>query len=223
MSCIVFEFEISERIDHELSDPLSRELEHHLEICSRCRRVYEDLLSIKTTAAELEFLDPPRKVWTGIEKELQAEGLARGRWNWRFWEHLLPLRLGLAFKPALAGAMLILLIGLGSILVYKHQSEIRQTSVARETVALQNLEVAKKQYQKAIDALTEVSRKKLQGLDPMMARIFNDNLATMDFYLKECTEAVKSDPGNPLAQNYLLAAYQKKVELLETIVNSDLL
>ncbi|MFN8008960.1 MAG: hypothetical protein U0V70_18420 [Terriglobia bacterium] len=56
-----------------------------------------------------------------------------------------------------------------------------------------------------------------------MARILNDNLATIDYYVKECQDAAHHNPGNPLIQQYLLAAYQKKVELLQSIVNADVL
>jgi hypothetical protein len=51
----------------------------------------------------------------------------------------------------------------------------------------------------------------------------NDNLATMDYYVKECQEAVKNNPGNPLVHRYLLMAYQKKVEIMQSIMNSDVL
>ncbi len=56
-----------------------------------------------------------------------------------------------------------------------------------------------------------------------MAQILNDNLATMDYYVKECQEAVKNSPDNPLVHRYLLTAYQKKIEIMQSIVNSDVL
>jgi hypothetical protein len=43
----------------------------------------------------------------------------------------------------------------------------------------------------------------------------------MDYYLNECKRAVENSPQNPLAHRYLLAAYQKKVELMQTILTSD--
>jgi len=149
--------------------------------------------------------------------------LMRGRWNWRAIRDLISGGIEWGFKPVLAGAMLTLMILLGTLLIYRTPFNKRQPAVVQENAALQNLKLAEAQYQKAIDALAEISRKKMEGLNPQVARIFQENLATMDFYLKECKEAVKSDPDNPLAQNYLLAAYQKKVELLQTLVNSDLL
>jgi hypothetical protein len=76
-------------------------------------------------------------------------------------------------------------------------------------------------YQQAIEELDEVSKRKLESLDPALAQIFKDNLATMDYYLKECKEAVQKNPGNPLVRPYLLAAYQKRVELMKTIIDSD--
>jgi hypothetical protein len=76
-------------------------------------------------------------------------------------------------------------------------------------------------YQNAIQALSEVSQKRLQSLRPELAQIFTDNLATMDYYLKECQDTAKNNPDNPLVHRYLLVAYEKKAELMQTIVNSD--
>jgi hypothetical protein len=223
MECKVFQCEISEQLDQELSLPLKRELDQHLQHCSGCRTVFQDLMAIKLASSHLDFPEPPQRVWIGIEEQLQAEGLMRGRWNWRAIRDLISGGIEWGFKPVLAGAMLTLMILLGTLLIYRTPFNKRQPAVVQENAALQNLKLAEAQYQKAIDALAEISRKKMEGLNPQVARIFQENLATMDFYLKECKEAVKSDPDNPLAQNYLLAAYQKKVELLQTLVNSDLL
>jgi hypothetical protein len=85
----------------------------------------------------------------------------------------------------------------------------------------EELRKAEANYRTAIEALRASSQKKLEHLDPTLAQIFNDNLATMDYYLNECKRAVEASPQNPLAHRYLLAAYQKKVELMQTILTSN--
>ena len=85
----------------------------------------------------------------------------------------------------------------------------------------EELRKAEANYRAAIEALSASSRKKLEGLDPVLAQVFHDNLATMEYYLNECKRAVENSPQNPLAHRYLLAAYQKKVELMQTILTSD--
>jgi hypothetical protein len=224
MRCEVFQYEISERLDQELSLPLRRELDQHLGTCPACRMLYQDLQEIRTASAQLDFAEPSREVWVGIEAQLRAEGLLHSQWNWRSLKDLIPTPLGWGFKPILAGAMLTLMILLSAAWFYRTPFQKKEPPlVAQETETLRNLQLAETQYQQAIQAMEEISRRKMRGMNPQIARIFEENLATMDYYLKECQEAVKSNPDNPLAQNYLLATYQKKVELLETLVNSDLL
>lgn len=99
--------------------------------------------------------------------------------------------------------------------------EVDRPTVSSDALVLGEVQKAESHYQKAIEALSEASQRKLDSVDPALAQIFNDNLATMDYYLKECKEAVQTNPDNPLIHRYLLTAYQKKVELLQTIVSSD--
>jgi len=90
-----------------------------------------------------------------------------------------------------------------------------------EVAAFEDLKQAELKYEQAIEELSRVSQRKLAALNPDLAQIFNDNLATMDYYLNECKQAMQHDPENPLVHRYLLAAYQKKVDLLKTISSSD--
>ena len=93
--------------------------------------------------------------------------------------------------------------------------------VPLELMALAELKKAEYNYQQAIEALKEVSQSKLESLDPELARIFNDNLATLDYYIDECNDTIQKTPKNALVHHYLLAAYEKKVELMQNIINSD--
>src|SRR5439155_26080377 len=118
---------------------------------------------------------------------------------------------------------IVTLIRRGSLYLCVTKTRYRARSVCSSSDADVFLELkkAEQHYQQAIQALNDVSQKKLDSLDPALAQILTDNLATMDYYLQECKEAVKTNPENPLVHRYLLTAYQKKVELMQSIVNSD--
>src|SRR5262249_39581582 len=122
------------------------------------------------------------------------------------------------WKPAL-GATLALIIVATAYLVRNPGKE--SGSVSTEVMVLREVQKAELQYQKAIEALNDVSRRRLQSFSPELAQIFTDNLATMDYYLNECRDAAKNSPDNPLVHRYLLVAYEKKAELMQAIVNSD--
>jgi hypothetical protein len=125
-------------------------------------------------------------------------------------------------KPALTGAIVTLvLVGTSHFLATRHFNRSPETTVSTDTMVLAEIHKAELHYQQAIEALAEMSQKRLEALDPQIAQIFSDNLATMDYYLSQYKEVARTNPDNALVHRYLLTAYQKKVELLETIVNSD--
>ena len=225
ISCTEIREEISSWVDGELDPSRAETVEKHLESCAGCAAFRQDLNSIRDGVEGLEPLDPPEHLWTNLRFQLEAEGLIRPKPKESFWAAILPKRLP-DLKPAWSGAILALFLGIGSLLVYDLTTRspvvpIPAASTSHQEAVLEELRRAEANYRAAIEALSASSRKKLEGLDPVLAQVFHDNLATMDYYLNECKRAVENSPQNPLAHRYLLAAYQKKVELMQTIVTSD--
>ena len=222
MTCIEIQFKISEWIDGGVHQSEEQELIGHLERCGKCSMVYADIKAIKQSAGSLGEVEPDNSVWSGIKAQLFAEGLVREKKRRSFWKQVFPLSPSVSLKPALTGAIVTLIL-IGSLYFFVTKSGFREnsTSVFPEAAVFLELKKAELHYQQAIEALNEVSQMKLQSLDPALAQILTDNLATMDYYLQECREAVRSNPENPLVHRYLLTAYQKKVELMQSIVNSD--
>ena len=217
--------EVSSWVDGELDPSRAEAVEKHLKSCPLCAAFHKDLHSIRAGVEGLEPLDPPEHLWTNLRFQLEAEGLIRSKPKESFWAALLPKRLP-DLKPAWSGAILALFLGIGSLLVYDLTTRspvvpVPAVSTSHQEAVLEELRKAEANYRAAIEALSASSREKLESLDPVLAQVFHDNLATMDYYLHECKEAVKNSPENPLAHRYLLAAYQKKVELMQTIVTSD--
>ncbi|SRR2546426_1065683 len=222
MTCVEIQFKISEWIDGGIHLSEELELKGHLEHCGKCSRIYQDIKAIKESASNLDDLEPAGSLWLGIKAQLVAEGLVKEKESKSFWGRLFPLSLSAGLKPALTGAIVTLIL-MGSLYFLVTKSGYRESSVSvsPEADVFLELKKAEQHYQQAIQALNDVSQKKLDSLDPALAQILTDNLATMDYYLQECKEAVKTNPENPLVHRYLLTAYQKKVELMQSIVNSD--
>ncbi|MEK6289016.1 MAG: hypothetical protein AABO57_25125 [Acidobacteriota bacterium] len=73
---------------------------------------------------------------------------------------------------------------------------------------------AEQKYLTAIAMLSrDVNRQRTQ-LDPTLLARFDASLSEIDRTIKETRRVVRENPGDPIALQYLLAAYSKKVEVL---------
>jgi hypothetical protein len=134
-----------------------------------------------------------RVVFVNLQMQLVSEGLIKTQEaKQSLWQRLFPAVLRPSLKPAFGGAIVALLLST-TVFYFYSQRGSQEVRVSSEAQVFQELQQAELHYQKAIEALSEVSKRKIE-LDPAMAQILNDNLATMDYYVKECQDAVKSSP-----------------------------
>ena len=219
MNCTEIQLRISECLDSQGRLSEESHVEEHLRKCRECSRIYTDLKFIRETASELGSFEPPPSLWFAISSQLVTEGLVQeGKSN--FWKRVFSWNLSSGLKPALAGAILALITIVGIAHLVRNPGR-QPEPVSSESAVLVEVQQAESHYQRAIEALSEVSQKRLQSFSPELAQIFSDNLATMDYYVKQCQDAVRNNPDNPLAHRYLLVAYERKADLMKTIVNSD--
>ena len=220
MKCIEVQSKISDWVD---GGPAEWDIESHLKACRICSSFHDDVLALKDRSRALGLVEPPSRLWANLQRQLVSEGLIKSQAQQQgFWQRLFPAVLTPSLKPAFGGAILALLLSTTFFYFYTQRGS-QELKVSSEAQVFQELHQAELHYQQAIDALSEVSKKKIETLDPAMAQILNDNLATMDYYVKECQVAAKNNPDNPLVHRYLLMAYQKKIEIMRSIVNSDVL
>jgi len=73
---------------------------------------------------------------------------------------------------------------------------------------------AEQKYLTAISMLSRDMNKNRSKLDPIMLARFDASLSDIDRTIKETRRVVRENPGDPIALQYLLAAYSKKVEVL---------
>jgi hypothetical protein len=88
------------------------------------------------------------------------------------------------------------------------------TAKSAPLTAEQAIREAEQKYVAAIAILSRDVNKHRSELDPAVAAKFEATLASIDFTIKETRRAVHEHPGDPVAAQYMLAAYSEKLDVL---------
>ena len=78
---------------------------------------------------------------------------------------------------------------------------------------------AEQKYLTAIAMLSRDVNRRRSQLDPSLLARFDATLAEIDRSIKETRQVVRGNPEDPIALQYLLAAYSKKVDVLREMTN----
>ncbi len=84
--------------------------------------------------------------------------------------------------------------------------------------AMQAVRRAEQEYIQAIQLLNGILNKRKPGLDPRLVMEIETNLRTIDESIAATRRAYYARPMDPELAQYMLAAYSKKVELLQELV-----
>lgn len=76
---------------------------------------------------------------------------------------------------------------------------------------------AEREYQKAVRMLDQAIAKRRDTLDPALVKEYEASLALIDSSIAASRRALRERPDDPTAGQFLLAAYAKKVELMQDI------
>lgn len=90
----------------------------------------------------------------------------------------------------------------------------RKSSVATALTPTQLVREAEQKYLTAISMLARDVNRKRSQLDPIMLARFDSALGDIDRTIKDTRRVVRDNPEDPIALQYLLAAYSKKVDVL---------
>lgn len=211
---------ISRSIDGELAARESARLERHLAACEDCRVLGEDLRRIVAGAAKLETPEPSDRVWLNIRAGLVRESAGRAG------ERSGGLRRP-AFGPGLpalryagVAAVALVLVVTGVVVGRRlGRGPAPLGPEAREKYTLAKLDEAERYYQQAIKSLGEAFTAEKGTLSPQVADFFDRNLSVVDATIQACRRAVLDEPEDLEARNYLLAAYTKKITLLDSALD----
>lgn len=218
MKCSIAQKRISDYLDGELTVEREKEIREHLEVCAKCRELFEDFQKIAQGARELSVLQPSPEVWSRIvfeggKTEREALTKREKRWSWVPW--LWPW-------PALRYATIGLLAGAiagGLVIGLKPWKGLFPPGQKSFEYTMAKLKEAERYYEKAIASLEEAVKAQGNDLNPSLADVFKRNLEAMDETIQACQQMVKKDPENVTIWTYLLTAYRDKVSFLEEFMN----
>jgi hypothetical protein len=101
----------------------------------------------------------------------------------------------------------------------------RRTSAAPKTEAVSNhvkLIPGERSYLQAIARLDSTIKSNKTSMRPSLQVEYERNLAVVDRAIAATRNAAKSNPSDPDAADFMFAAYQSKVDLLNTIADARL-
>jgi hypothetical protein len=204
MNCTEFERALADIID----DESRRTIEHHrhIESCSTCESLVDDLNAISEEARFLEReAEPSARVWTSIEIALRQEGLIRGpqsvvavskqKKGWWHSVWLVP-----------AAAALLIVFGVR----YEHTAP----KELPKNVDLAANDVASDDDQQLLQTVQQRS--------PAMLASYEANLRDVNAYVHDAQESAKRNPNDEEAQRYLMNAYEEKAMVYEMVMDRPL-
>ena len=230
MACEKYLNSIQEAVDGTLGSIRRAELDQHLAECAACRALRHDLQRIHDAAADLPAIAPPDRAWLQIAGRLRLEGRIR--------EDAAPPRQA-ARRPYVAwlaiAAALVLAAGSAIVLLIPRDTAPAVTSAgstasapggagapapeAASAEAVNAVEAAQAQFEKAIADLEKVAKANQQALDANTSATIEKNLGILDQAIADNRAAVKSEPASVAARETLFDALRQKVSLLQDTIS----
>ena len=219
MACERFLNSIQEAADGTIGSIRRAELEMHVRQCEDCRALLDDLVRVRDAAAALPDLQPPDGAWLQIAGRLRQAGRVRD---------LAPVvapRRTYAAWLAIA-ATLVIAAGAGLLMINRRPAAPAAVSSAAGNAgagspveAVQAVDAAQQQFEKAIADLEKVAKANQQALDPATSSTIDKNLGIIDQAIAENRAAVKAEPASVAARETLFDALRQKVSLLQDTIS----
>ncbi len=197
MTCKEFQGKLPYIIDTG-GDP---EHEEHLKSCAVCADLVADLKYIAEQAKLLVPMeDPNPRVWDGIQRSLEREGLVKSAPARR--SLLETQRAGWGWFTTM-GALFLIAIGL---LMYRHGSNNPSVEVSSDMTAADS-DLANDSDLQVIAELGQRS--------PHLKQSFEQNLRSVNAYIADVQQSVNDNPDDSEARLHLMRAYEQKAMLYE--------
>jgi hypothetical protein len=99
------------------------------------------------------------------------------------------------------------------------RSSQRQTDDTPTSTPLVAVQSAEREYKRAIEVLSRDTDKARRSLTPELRDQFDKTIATLDRNIQGTRAAVYENPKDPIAAQFMMTAYQQKVETLQDIAS----
>ncbi|MEO8089058.1 MAG: zf-HC2 domain-containing protein [Gemmatimonadales bacterium] len=204
--------QLSEYLDGELPAADRAALEAHLETCSDCSAVLDDLRRVVDRARGVEEYIPKRDLWPGIASRIGARPGASPRIS-RRWSFSLP--------QLAAAAILLMTLSGGTVWLFRSTAAPSATvpiatlpNPAVAPVAINAGNTASRSYSAAIADLERVLAGGRGQLDTTTVRVIEQNLAAIDRAIAQAQQALLADPANLYLNTHLAETMRRKLDLL---------
>jgi hypothetical protein len=214
------------QFDRELSAYLEGEdkpeVLAHAQQCPYCSVFLTDLEQIRFTSHHLPLEPPPARVWANVHATLEAEGIIREQVP--AWHRWLP-RPGFLPHSAPVGALACLaLVGLTLMVSprsYETPGDVAWLPAsAQTTAAAAFVPVLNDELTRTLAEMESAYQSRESLLEPALKATYRKSLASLDASIQESFVHCQREPGNALAREYLVNAYQSKVEVLASALES---
>ncbi len=216
----------------ELAPSEAAEVATHLMECAACRQQLSQLEKetkvYETYGALLEKdLPSASDLWQGILQK-ESDSAARSSSNAQGWRSLMRPGSSWAFQ-AIAAMLLVAVSVAGTLLFVEHRRtaeiQISQQAPGSSTQdkslneALISIQRAEQDYLKAIQQLNALVEKQKASLDPRIYAELQVNLKMIDDHITATRKAYYAHPQDAELALYMLAAYSRKVALLQDLTS----
>ena len=210
--CQTFDLNLAAYLEGEDRPEVSR----HARECRYCSVLLADLEQIRVTSAAQPLPEPPPRLWANIRSTLEVEGVIRARQS--FWQRWFPSpRLAPEARPvgallALATLALVLIASTRSFETSRPSDILAQGgTVSTAGITVPGLTPA---LEETVGQMEAAFRAQEDTFEPAVKATYKKSLEALDTSIRESMGACKRDPGDQLAQQYLVNAYQTKAEVL---------
>lgn len=210
---------LSEYVDEELAPAERRELDAHLATCDECRTTLSDLRQVVNRARSITDATPSADLWPGIAARLTSEPRRAGLLRQVVSRTGAGWRVTLSI-PQLAAAA-VLLIAVSGAVVWLVQARHSPDELAQEDSSrpeagpgVTMADFADAPYDAAVADLQRVLKEGRERLDTATVAILEHNLAVIDQAIRDARAALAQDPSDLYLNSHLVAARQRKLELL---------
>lgn len=203
---------LSEYLDGELTSADRAALEAHLETCTDCAAVLDDIRRVVDRARMAEEHLPRRDLWPGIASRIGATPAATPRIG-RRWSFSLPqLAAAAIFLMTLSGVAVWLLRS--TALAPGGETIATVVPPGGAPVAINARNSASQSYAAAIADLERVLAGGREQLDTTTVRVIEQNLAAIDQAIAQAQRALLADPANLYLNTHLAETMRRKLDLL---------
>jgi hypothetical protein len=197
-------------------------LEAHSAGCPACAEELRAWKALSVAAEELREYSESPALWPRIERALAEEAACAARSKpRRGWLSFLP-QISMGWQTVLAGAFVLILTLSTSWILLRRPTGGGDTSDKSllKSPALQDVESAETNYERAIDKLAAQAKPQLDDpATPLLAN-YHEKLQVLDSAIDDLRAQAGMNPSNAQLRFQLLAMYHEKQRTLEEVLEA---